>query len=582
MTKKNNENNEYNEMSKMVDGAIMGGMFIAKEMYKGYRQKKDVEKYIDSRYKEKYESIDLNNKYEIKRVLREMKSEYGSFDVYYKRKLEKQIDLLEKIENISQEYNIKNFKDENELENVIQQIDKKIKNSLNEESLREERKNKKIIVEKLEDLRKLKAEERKSLEKRYGNINLNDINTVITKLYILKGEIDRNEYKTSEAEIYRDKLQTALDKRKIALKKEENEIRILDSKYADINFDCEKKVRDALCSIENEINGNIYTSKKSKEEAERYKEKFENALNEKELTFLDTEYGSISLSNQKKVRDAFYKIKAELDSKKYISEKSKQKAESYRDKFENLLKQYEKIILEETNYDYILRNERLDDLKSKEHIEEAIIELEEGINLGTYITQEAKNYLKDLKLKLAKIEEYEQNINTKNKHVKNKRKNINSEYDKEDNKSIFVEKSIKNNNVKLNEIKNKDTNKRNKPSIIGRILYFILFYFGIVGISLAIDEKDISNIPIACIILGIGLLVRNISMRKVDIEYYKQLKQSKKASTIGIMIRLFIGVIFIWMGIDINTSMYIIIGSIIILYVIKSIKNRIKCNKNKL
>ena len=107
MTKKNNENNEYNEMSKMVDGAIMGGMFIAKEMYKGYRQKKDVEKYIDSRYKEKYESIDLNNKYEIKRVLREMKSEYGSFDVYYKRKLEKQIDLLEKIENISQEYNIK-------------------------------------------------------------------------------------------------------------------------------------------------------------------------------------------------------------------------------------------------------------------------------------------------------------------------------------------------------------------------------------------------------------------------------------------------------------------------------------------
>ena len=104
----------------------------------------------------------------------------------------------------------------------------------------------------------------------------------------------------------------------------------------------------------------------------------------------------------------------------------------------------------------------------------------------------------------------------------------------------------------------------------------------IIGISLAIDEKDIRNIPIACIILGIGLLVRNISMRKVDIEYYKQLKQSKKASTIGIMIRLFIGVIFIWMGIDINTSMYIIIGSIIILYVIKSIKNRIKCNKNKL
>ena len=56
MTKKNNENNEYNEMSKMVDGAIMGGIFIAKEMYKGYRQKKDVEK-----YKHLFYNVYMNN-----------------------------------------------------------------------------------------------------------------------------------------------------------------------------------------------------------------------------------------------------------------------------------------------------------------------------------------------------------------------------------------------------------------------------------------------------------------------------------------------------------------------------------------
>lgn len=73
----------------------------------------------------------------------------------------------------------------------------------------------------------------------------------------------------------------------------------------------------------------------------------------------------------------------------------------------------ERTFLEQKNYYIMLNNKNLNDLSNKECVKKSIIELEEGINSEKYITQESKDYLQKLKLKLIEIEKYEQDIKIK-------------------------------------------------------------------------------------------------------------------------------------------------------------------------